>query len=102
MAMNIGFNRLPAETDEELRARIRSTLTRGPTSFGRLDVRAFVAETFWIHGYPRIEIEFSEPDFGLIRAHAKAKVPAAVLRAVEDDLRERMPVFVALELTADT
>ena len=95
-----GLERKPTETDEELRERMRSTL-RVPPRFTREDIRVMVKDALWGHGYRRVEVVLSEPAFGHVHAHAKASVPEGVLRVIERELGERIPLTMCIELSAE-
>lgn len=98
----MGLRRLSKETDEELRARARS-IVLSPQRGTKEDIRILVRDALWGRGYRRIDVVvFSEPAFGIIRAQARAPVPAGVLRVIERELADKLPATMALELSAES
>lgn len=95
------LKRRGGETDEELRARMRSHLENIPLPGSRESILVVVQDALYEHGYPRVEVEFSEPGFGHVHAHVKAKIPVSLLHVIEDEAGALLPLTIRLELTAD-
>lgn len=101
VANQLGFKRKPTETDEELRARCAQTMQGHGGRFTRAHLVVLVKDALWAKGYPRTEVDVTEVGPGHVRAHAKASVPADVLRVIERELGDHVPLTLHVELSAE-
>ena len=102
LVLQAGFTRRATETDEELRARCRRTLAV-VSPLSRAGIVERIEGAIWRHGFHRVRVTVdSDQRGGVVHARVDVHVPVAILRIVEDEVRDFMPMFAHLVLTAPT
>ncbi len=99
MARNLGIERKPLETDEELRARCKAVLspTSGPTKAGLTEVAEKAARRYGYTADVTIDRER-----GLVSVGVRGCPCAEDLASIERDIEDHLPMTIALEVSATT
>lgn len=98
LAALLGLNRKRGETDEELRARCRAILTL-PQPGSRKSIELATMSALHMRGYTGCAVDVAESAIGVVRVLVTG-APSDVLREVESELRDHLPVWACVEVEA--